>query len=120
VLFRSLDQTIGVELNLRRSMRQEMTNLLLNLALLINNRQGNNWPKWLKRKSYFQRARSFYSLYIEATTGEQLFQPQNMEPSPPALQEEPNPPPINNDTQQHPARPAFSRKTKGGIFGFKK
>ena len=63
-----IDRTIGIDLNLRRSLRQEMVSLFINLSQLIHNKQQNGWPKWLKKKSYFKRSCLFYNCYVAATT----------------------------------------------------
>lgn len=120
-----VDRSIGVHLNLRRSLRQDMVSLLINLALLITNKTPDGWPKWLKKKSYFKRAELLYHFYTEALTGDpidknilaseaslrppEIFQPPREETTPPG-------------EKHHPpqCKPAFSSKTKGGIFGFKK
>ena len=119
-----LDRTVGSDLNLRRSMRQEITNLLTNLALLTHNKQVQGWPKWLKKKSYFSKARLFYSFYNEAASGRQIA-PQFLQPTTHHSAHHKDEPPVaikertDNNTPQ-PIRPAFAKKTKGGIFGLKK
>jgi poly(A) polymerase len=113
-----IDRTIGVELNLRRSLRQEMASLLINLSQLIHNKQQDGWPKWLKKKSYFKKATLFYHFYIAATTGESI--DHLLQDSPP-LQPTKE---LSTRTKKSPSppksRPAFTSKSKGGIFGFKK
>lgn len=61
-----LDQTIGVELNLRRSLRQDIITLLINLPFLIHHKRKGFWPKWLKKKSYFKKCSLFFYYYQEA------------------------------------------------------
>ncbi len=120
-----VDRTIGTDLNLRRSLRQDMVSLLINLSQLMHNKVSDGWPKWLKRKSYFSRTMLFYNFYTEALTGEPVDAeslvidvppqpPENLRPIQDAItpQEKKRPAP--------PCKPAFSSKTKGGIFGFKK
>ncbi len=113
-----IDRTIGIELNLRRSLRQEMVSLLINLSQLIHNKQQNSWPKWLKKKSYFKKSCLFYNFYTAAITGKSIDHLLTGEPSIAPPKEEmqkvdriPSPP---------KCKPAFSSKSKGGIFGFKK
>ena len=112
-----LDQTLGTDLNLRRSLRQEIVNLLINLATLIHNRKEDDWPKWLKNKSYFRKSSLFYSFFIEATGGAQVTEAQlrNQSPEKQSLEKTPA-----RKSPRNKTRPAFSRKSKGGIFGFKK
>lgn len=118
-----IDRTIGIDLNLRRSLRQEMVNLLINLAMLIHHKQPTGWPKWLKQKSYFRKSLLFYHFYQEAVTGEPIDEM--------LITREPHKPP--QEVERQPARPeqavqppapkfkpSFANRTKGGIFGFKK
>ena len=119
-----IDRTIGVDLNLRRSLRQEMVSLLINLSLVIHNKTSNGWPKWLKRKSYFKRTMLFYHFYMEALTGEPIEDEVLITDAPPQLPENPQPPlrhiaPLAENPPPK-CKPAFSSKAKGGIFGFKK
>lgn len=81
IIRQEIDNTIGQSLNLRRSLRQEATNLLVYLAQLIHTRSSNttqeevtpdDWPKWLKRKSYFQKTLLFYQFYMEACTRKEM------------------------------------------------
>lgn len=113
-----IDKTIGVELNLRRSLRQEMVALLINLAQLLNNKQKNNWPKWLKKKSYFKKAKLFYHFYIEATTGLpvdlDLLSPLPKQ----SRRKDLKTPTTSNSSPKY--KPALAVNTAGGIFGFKK
>ncbi|MFW2366468.1 MAG: polya polymerase [Desulforhopalus sp.] len=113
-----IDRTIGIDLNLRRSLRQEAVSLLINLAQLIHNRQQNGWPKWLKKKSYFKKSSLFYHFYLEATTGRQVDDRLLGAATPPHEKREEAPKkPAKSPTK---IKPAFSPNTKGGIFGFKK
>lgn len=116
-----LDQTLGIDLNLRRSLRQEAVNLLLNLAIFIHSRnQEGTWPKWLKRKSYYKKSKLFYDFYHAASGGEKLPIEQLLADAPAvtlppmAAATTPTPPPAPPRSQ-----PAFSSR-RGGIFGFKK
>ncbi len=61
-----IDHTIGIELNLRRSLRQEIITLLINLPFLIHHKRKGFWPKWLKKKSYFKKCSFFFYYYQEA------------------------------------------------------
>lgn len=61
-----IDQEIAQHLNLRKSLRQEIITLLINLPFLIYHKRRGFWPKWLKKKSYFQKCSLFYSYYQEA------------------------------------------------------
>ncbi len=113
-----LNNSIGVELNLRRSLRQEMVTLLTNLSSLIHNRTNNNWPKWLQKKSYFKNCSLFYQYYIEIIEGKQVPEPDTQPPTSTL----PPPPAALPPKKRNPGKtkPAFAPGTKGGVFGFKK
>lgn len=112
-----LDQTIGVDLNLRRSLRQEIVSLLTNLSVLIHNRKDNSWPKWLQNKSYFKKCSLFYDFYKETTGGASVTETQLQSES--ARRPEIKLLPRKNRSPGK-TKPALSPTTKGGIFGFKK
>ncbi|MGB3222972.1 MAG: polya polymerase [Desulforhopalus sp.] len=114
-----IDLTIGIDLNLRRSLRQEAVSLLINLSQLIHNKQQNSWPKWLKKKSYFKKSVLFYNLYIAATTGNSIDHLLQSQPQVEAVKEEIEAP-LPSTFSAPKFRPAFSKNSKGGIFGFKK
>ncbi len=114
-----IDQTIGTSLNLRRSLRQEIVALTVNLAQLLHNKQKSGWPRWLRKKSYFNKCVLFHDFYQEARQQGAvnlsiLLDNSQIKGNTPSLPAETNSPP--------PAkfRPAFSSKKKGGIFGLKK
>ena len=113
-----VDRTIGIDLNLRRSLRQEMISLLINLSQLIHNKQQNSWPKWLKKKSYFKKSCLFYDCYMAATTGNSIDHLFASEP--PIQQEKEGPKRAGRKSSPPQGKPAFTALGKGGIFGFKK
>ncbi len=124
-----LDRSIGLHLNLRRSLRQDIVSQLVNLSLLIHNKAANGWPKWLKRKSYFRKAELLYHFYMGVLTGQPIDDKILISNAPPRPQEILQPSPDQASPQDaslspppplSPCKPAFSSKTKGGIFGFKK
>ncbi|MBM9521054.1 polya polymerase [Desulforhopalus vacuolatus] len=80
IIREAIDNSIGQSLNLSRSLRQEVTSLLVHLGQLMHNRLKEKkdetseitpalWPKWLQRKSYFAKALLFYQFWLEATSG---------------------------------------------------
>ncbi len=113
-----IDQTIGISLNLRRSLRQEIVSLLTNLSLLIHNNTNNNWPKWLRKKSYFHKTLLFYHFYMEATTGKPV--PQHCIKSDQPQRQTTRDLPKKTSRSRTKTQPAFATQTKGGIFGLKK
>jgi len=117
-----IDQEIGQQLNLRRSLRQEASSLLSNLAVLLQYQDTNLWPKWLKNKSYFPKAALLHSCYMEAMFGAPSLDIPSLERQTGAIieiEEEPAKPSRQREEYRR-GRPAFSSKSKGGIFGFKK
>lgn len=122
-----LDRGIGIQLNLRKSLRQEVVSLLINLAQLIHNKQQNEWPKWLQKKSYFKRSELFYHCYQAAVTSTPLelcqisLKPRTQDTilpeTKPRLVNETKPT-HDNETKQY--KPVILKNKTGGIFGFKK
>ena len=114
-----LDSGIGNQLNLRKSLRQEVVSLLINLAQLIHNKQNNDWPKWLKKKSYFNRGELFYHCYQAAVTNTpiELHQLSNKSISHTTTQPTRDSDP-NIVENQH--KPIIVTNKKGGIFGLKR
>ncbi|WP_136795437.1 MULTISPECIES: polya polymerase [Desulfosediminicola] len=112
-----IDNLLGVQLNLRRSLRQEMTTLLTNLNSLIHHRQNNSWPKWLRKKSYFKRCLLFYRCYMEITADKEVSE-EHLEIVH-SLHKTPTEHNAKHVSSQR-NRPAFAPRSKKGIFGFKK
>ena len=118
-----LDHGIGIQLNLRKSLRQEVVSLLINLAQLIHNKQQDDWPKWLKRKSYFKRSELFYHCYQAAVTKTPLelshisYKVHDQDATPPDIKPTTKPT-HDNETAQY--KPIIVKNIKGGIFGLKR
>ncbi len=113
-----IDNMLGSQLNLRRSIRQEMVTLLINLPQFVRFGRNDTWPKWLKKKSYFTNCMLFYDFFKEANSSQN-----NQSRIHKILLEVPEiktdrPP----DTQfsRRKTKPAFSPKKKGGVFGLKR
>ena len=120
ILREHLDTEIGTQLNLRRSIRQEMVTLLSNLPQFIRHKNDDSQPKWLKKKSYFKSCALFCDLYLESVTGDPA------ELSFPSAQShrhgehKKNPPQSKGRRgRKKQYKPAFSSRKKG-VFGFKK
>ena len=112
-----INETVGIQLNLRRSTRQEITTLLAHLPVLIHNRQRKSWPKWLKRKSYFNTCRLLFCYYREAVDGIPVPDSSFTDTLP---QEERQAPSRRSRKSRKKGRPAFSGNRRGGVFGFKR
>ena len=124
ILRTEIDKELGQQLNLRRSIRQEMVILLSNLPQFLQQMESKSWPKWIKKKSYYKSCLLFCELYSESVTGELA-----------TVKLGSSAPTDKNSGQQYSQaahtkgksggkrgkgyRPAFSSKAKG-IFGLKK
>jgi poly(A) polymerase len=113
-----LDRNIGPQLNLRRSIRQEIAMLLTNLPILMQHRRNGNWPKWLQKKSYFRASSLFFHAYQEALTDQPV--PSNFVESIKDSQDIINKEQSDNLASRRKTKPAFSPRRRGGVFGFKK
>ncbi len=114
----TIDKTIGQDFNLRRSARQEIVSLAINLSQLIHYKQKDDWPKWLKKKSYFQKCLLFYNFYLEATQEVAVDLKTLLGGSSPKTTMRIKQ--TSTKTSSTRYRPAFSPNRKGGIFGLKK
>jgi poly(A) polymerase len=112
-----LNHTLGIDLNLRRSLRQEIVNLLTNLSSLIHHRKNNTWPKWLRKKSYFRRCSLFYFFYLEITEKKPVTLDQLRLHETDRRKKKTDRP---KQSRTPKIKPAFSSQSQGGIFGFKK
>ena len=114
-----IDSDIAQQLNLRKSMRQEMVTLLINLPSFINYNKNGSSPKWLKKKSYFPKCSLFYSYYQEAFDDHPIpdeFLNKNAPSKEPTGQHhEPR-----RKTNRKKRGPAFTSQNRGSIFGLKK
>ena len=119
-----LDKNLGTDLNLRRSLRQEITILLLNLPLFITHDTEKGWPNWLMKKSYFQKCLLFYQCYKLSLSDTPLEEIEIEEPEITAeiqepLSSEPPTPVPPKKRRNSPRKQVISSERKGGIFGFK-
>jgi poly(A) polymerase len=119
ILREQLDKDLGVQLNLRRSIRQEMVILLSNLPQFLRHQENEFLPKWLKKKSYFKSCSLFCELYSESVTGAEATlyfsspkQAQRQHKETPSRS-------ASHKGRRKGYRPAFS-STKKGVFGLKK
>jgi len=115
---REIDNLLGVQLNLRKSIRQEMVTLLCNLPQFVRFVQNNTTPKWLKKKSYYQKCLLFYEYHMAAT----LEKNNNTAPDHTnrSLSPEADSTSRRTCSTKRKTKPAFSPKKKGGVFGLRK
>ncbi len=113
-----IDDLLGLQFNLRRSLRQEIVTLLSNLPQFVRFVQTNTLPRWLKKKSYYQKCLLFCYLrqkavHLEGRDGQLSQLAEAVSPA------EPREAPRRQNSKTK-SRPAFSPKKKGGVFGFRK
>lgn len=106
-----IDEVLA-HLNIKRSAKETITSLLINLSLFKQNEKAQRFPKWLSRKSYFNEGLQFYRIFQEAQGGKQV---ESLNISTPKKVKQKT----KKRSQRHGSRsPAFS-KNRGGVFGFK-
>ena len=115
-----LDEILG-PMSIKRSHRESIALHLVTLPQFIRFAEENNWPKWLKRKSYYRECDLFFRIFSEASTGKKV--PEHI-----AAELVPQ---LTAKVRQKPSRkrrypkkgtpgPTFAGKKNGGIFGLKK
>ena len=113
-------------LTIRRSLKEAITLLLTNLPHFERHetekagRNQRRWPKWLTKKSYFKDCKNLHQILVEARGGQPV-DPRAMA----GLADSTLARATRKTTRKKPQRggkrgPAFSKKSGGGIFGFKK
>jgi hypothetical protein len=106
-------------LNVKKTEREALTRLLINLPIFAGFAQDEKWPAWLTRKSYFNDCLLFFKTYQEAIGGPAVSEPATILPKPDATVAT-RPMPRSRHSSQSSRTPAFALNTKGGIFGLKK
>lgn len=66
----ALEDVVCKRFNIKRSAKDAITTLFVNLPNLQQYRKQKSWPKWLKKKSYFNDCLKFSTLIEEARGGE--------------------------------------------------
>jgi poly(A) polymerase len=103
-------------LNVKKSQKEVLTRLLVNLPVFIRYAEKEKWPAWLTRKSYFNDGLLFFRVYQEATGGPVVSGETTALPKPAPTKK---PPPRKRSSAKRGRTPAFT-STKGGVFGLKK
>lgn len=65
------DEILG-PMSIKRSHKESMALHLVTLPQFKRYAQENNWPKWLKRKSYYRECDLFFRIFSEATRGNKI------------------------------------------------
>lgn len=116
---RKLRNVIGenfIHLNLKRAIKESMTGLLANVPLFEKHKATQNWPKWLKRKSYFDDSLVFYKLFQEIEGGKKVarLDLQGAAPAGKAVDHQ-----LRKNRKKGKRKPAFAGK-RTSVFGLKK
>ena len=115
-----LDEILG-PMSIKRAHKESIALHLINLPQFIRYSKENNWPKWLKRKSYYRECDLVFRIFSEASGGKKM--PEHIAAESIPL--------LTSKAKQKPSRkhrykkrgtpgPVFAGKNDGGIFGLKK
>lgn len=115
-----LDAILG-PMSIKRAHKESIALHLVTLPQFIRFARENKWPKWLKRKSYYQECDLFFRIFSEATTGKKI--PEHIVIKSVGQ--------LSSRKKHKPSRkrrykkrgtpgPAFAGPKNGGIFGLKK
>ena len=85
---------------------------------MIHCQEQGQWPKWLKRKSYFNECRLFHLYYREADQDIPVPDSHVKKKAEPPAEQAPSG--RKKKGARRKGRPAFSSGRKGGVFGFKR
>jgi poly(A) polymerase len=114
-----LDEILG-PMSIKRAHKESMAMHLANLPQFIRFARDNNWPKWLKRKSYYRECDLVFRIFSEATGGKRI--PEHIVAE--AVQQLSKARHTPSRRRRYKKRgtpgPAFAAKKDGGIFGLKK
>lgn len=114
----NIDQNLQ-HLNVKKSQREVLARLLVNLPIFIKFGGQGDWPKWLSKKSYFNDGLLFYKIYLEAAGGSATSVDFADLPLP--TPEPESKPALYRKKSSKPGRTAaFAHNTKGGVFGLRK
>ncbi len=120
ILRSRLDELLG-PMSIKRSHRENIALQLVTLPQFIRFSRENKWPRWLKRKSYYQECDLFFRIFTEATTGKQMpahITAAIISQTPPKARYKPAR--KRRGGKRKSGGPSFAGKEKGGIFGLKK
>lgn len=120
-----VDGLIGESLNLKRMLKEGLASLLVNLPFFEQQRKGDDWPVWLRKKSYFADGARFYGLVqqgrnVELSPEQFTIKADAVQPPLVPLDSQPaGNDPSSGKRHAGQVRPAFSSSSQG-IFGMKK
>jgi poly(A) polymerase len=118
-----VDRHFGEPFNIQRMAKEGMTTLLINLSTMHHARKKGSYPKWLKKKSYFDNCSRFFDFYLETQGGKPVEAKSFVvEPAPAEATEVITVPASTSDSGARGRRgvnPAFSSQEQG-VFGLRK
>ena len=113
----ALDESICGRLNIKRSGKEAMTMLFVNMPNFHRYQEKKSWPNWLRKKSYFNDCARFSAIISEARGGDPV--------STDLFAGPPRPDTVRPVNRQggggrggRGGNPSFSDK-KGGVFGLR-
>jgi len=107
-----LDEILA-PMSIKRAHKESIALHLVTLPQFILFNRENSWPKWLKRKSYYQECDLFFRIFSEASTGKKI--PERIvAKSAEQLRSQ------NKQKTSRKHRYKKKKKKDGGIFGLKK
>jgi len=115
-----LDEILG-PMSIKRAHKESIAMHLINLPQFIRYSKENNWPKWLKRKSYYRECDLIFRIFSEASGSKKMPEHIAAESIPLLISKA-----IQKPSRKHRYKkrgtpgPAFAGKKDGGIFGLKK
>jgi poly(A) polymerase len=115
-----LEEILG-HMSIKRTIKESIAMQLATLPQFIGFAQENNWPKWLKKKSYYRECDLFFRIYSEATTGRKI--PKHVigeSIKQTGLAAKRKPARKRKYKKKGRSGPAFSGKKRGSIFGLNK
>ncbi len=115
-----INEILG-HMSIKRTSKESMALHLVTLPQFIGYARENNWPKWLKRKSYYRECDLFFRIYREASSGNKIPEHAIVEAGKH----------FKGTAKSKPAKkrkfkkkgrpgPAFADKKRGSVFGLKK
>jgi poly(A) polymerase len=111
-----LDKVLN-HLSVRRSVKEEVAMIMANIHLF--KKFQDNIPKWLKKKSYYPDCKRLYTIYREIHNSGDRISHEILDDLGRAVKKEPEKA-GRAGRQRRQGRPAFSGRSRTGIFGLKK
>jgi poly(A) polymerase len=116
----NFDEILG-PMSIKRSTKESIAMHLVMLPQFIRFAKENNWPKWLKRKSYYWECDLFFRIFSEATVGTKIPEHIIAESSRQfTIEAKHRPAGKRKSKKRGSPGPALVHNNRGSIFGLKK